>query len=205
MVKATGKPIGKAADKSTDTPMASIGGEPITDVRRDLKQFVETLIEVGKASLQSKIPDRKDLQRAVDKLDNSADAADVVGAVTRAIGQSEPGEAQEHALLCLWGALASAYIIGSRGTLSDNSKKVAKQVQAQEMRATTSKRRQEDPTTQILSEAVDKHLRPGDEAHPYKAADAMLISVNQAIESQGVPPAKRNRIAKIIKDRPVRP
>jgi hypothetical protein len=167
--------------------------EPVTDVRRELEQFVEFLIDTGTDSLQSKIPDREDLQRAVARLGGS------VGEVIHAIEQSESGEAHEHALRCLWSVLGDAFIIGSRGTLSDNSEAVARRWQAEKARVARSRQRQQDPTIRILAEVVDRLRRPGDEAHPHKMADAWLSEANQVLEAEGLRPVKRDRLANFIR------
>jgi hypothetical protein len=94
--------------------------EPITDVRAEVQDFVRFLRETGEASLETKnLPERKTLQRAVDRLDHSTSA--VIDAIESS-GSYE--HAREHALLSLWGALYSAYAIGSHGTVSENTKAV---------------------------------------------------------------------------------
>ncbi len=98
--------------------------EPITDIRAEVQDFVRFLRETGEASLETKnLPERKTLQRAVDRLDHSTSA---VIDVIESSGSHE--HAREHALLSLWDALYSAYAIGSHGTVSENTEVYIKAV-----------------------------------------------------------------------------
>ena len=125
-----------------------------------------------------------------------------MGQVIRALERSESGEACEHALLCLWSALGDAFIIGSRGTLSDNSRTVVEHVRTATMRAG----KLVTPTARILAEVVDKHplRRPGDEVHPYKTAGIVQDDVNRALAAEKLGPVGRHRIADHIKAHPIR-
>jgi hypothetical protein len=177
-----------------------IGSETFTDVRLELEQFIEFLMETGKDSLKAKIPDKRELHRAATTLGIAT------GAVVSVINQSESREVRNAALVNLWSALASAFVIGSHGTLSDNSKVAASHAQAQDAREKESKRRKEDPTPTMLviSKVVSQHLRPGDELHPWKTADAMLGDVNRALQAKGLRDVNRDRIVRFIKNNPAR-
>jgi hypothetical protein len=98
--------------------------EPITDIRAEVQDFVRFLRETGEGSLETKnLPERETLKRAVDKLGHSVN--EVVNVIERSVSHEH---AREHALHSLWGALYSAYAIGSYGTVSENTEVYVKAV-----------------------------------------------------------------------------
>jgi len=147
--------------------------EPITDIRTELLDFVRFLHETGNYSIGAGInlPERDVLQRAVAKLSPAVDS--VIAATDR----------DGDAALALWNALASAFIIGSRGTISDNTKTALAYDNTAKMRK--GKAAKKNPKDMIMRQVVDQKLQPGDRDQPWKAAAAMLDSVNQALEEAG--------------------
>jgi hypothetical protein len=169
--------------------MAKIKREPITDVRSELINFIGFLKDTGQGSISPgkvKLAERQALERAIARLGISTDG--VIDAIERSSG---PDHAREHALLSLWNALASAYTIGSEGTLSANSKVAAASAQADRARGAKDQRRQEDQEFQIIKRVVDQRRGPGDEKRPWKFGRAMLDDVNRALGAAGLDPLKR--------------
>jgi hypothetical protein len=100
--------------------------KPVKDVRWDLQFFIRFLRKTGEGSLKAKfnLPEREALQRAVQRLTNQHNQRTSV--TDSLIGILERCDIPEHtrevALHNLWSALASAYTIGSKGTVSKNTK-----------------------------------------------------------------------------------
>jgi hypothetical protein len=163
----------------------------------DLEGLVRFLIDTANTSLESKIDDREPLQWAVGKLSRFC-------AAIEALEQSGFSPAQKRAARrsLISRALAAAFEIGSLATESKNTVSVIKHRGTTPARAERSRLKQE--SDRILSEIVAGLQRPGDEAHPYKAADAILGRVNQALEAEGHPHVGRDRVAGLLKGQPAR-
>jgi hypothetical protein len=93
--------------------------KPVKDVRRDLQSFIRFLRKTGEGSLKAKfdLPERDMLQRRVQSLPPCAKSL-----ISIIETSGIPEHAQEVALHNLWSVLASAYIIGSEGTVGENTK-----------------------------------------------------------------------------------
>jgi hypothetical protein len=141
--------------------------------RTGLQDFSESLVGMGKASLEAglDLPEREALQRAVQKLGPYAES--LIGIIERS-GISEG--IQKAILLDVWGALTSAYTIGSQGTISENTKKGIDNLHAAGMRGGKDRRRREDPENLIIQEEVDRVV--GSDAPPHKV---VAIATNAAL------------------------
>jgi hypothetical protein len=164
----------------------------------DLEGFVRFLIDTGNASLESKIPDRKPLQWAIGKLSRFCAAFEAL----EQSGFISPTHKRAATRSLILGALAATFEIGSHGTESENTVSVIKHRGTAPARAGRSRLKQ--ATDRILSEIVPGLQHPGDEVHAHKAADAILGEVNQKLEVKGLPPVKRDRLARFIKANPAR-
>jgi len=114
--------------------------EPITNIRAEVQDFVRFLRETGEASLETKnLPERKTLQRAVRRVGPCVESLIFI-----IENSGIPEDVQEVALLNLWSALASAYMIGSQGTVSENTEVYIKVVGTAPARSTAAKNREPD-------------------------------------------------------------
>jgi hypothetical protein len=154
---------------------------PVGDIRRELQFFIRFLRKTGEGSLKVKfdLPEREALQRAVQMLD--PDTKSLIDIIDRS---GNPDHAREAALHNLWSALASAYVIGSEGTISKNTEIAIVNKRSDKMREAKGKRRQENPENQIIKESVLRN-RVGDKGHLYKAADVVLNEALPILRARG--------------------
>jgi len=122
------------------------------------QSFIRFLKKTGEGSLKAKfsLPQRARLQRAVDNLDHSTSA--VIDAIERLQWDHE----RKHVLHALWSALACAYMIGSEGTISDNTIAFAANDRAAKMR--DAKSRKSEPYNKRIEQAIaeaQKRFPPG--------------------------------------------
>ena len=133
--------------------------EPVTDIRAEVQDFVRFLRETGEASLETKfdLPERDLLQRRVQILGPCAES--LIGIIEKS---GIPEETREVALHNLWSVLMSAYIIGSEGTISENTKVAIKYLDAANMREAKVRHREpSDKRMQVTIAEAEKNCPPG--------------------------------------------
>jgi hypothetical protein len=140
--------------------------KPITDaragpVRTGLQDLIERLVGTGKASLEAglKLPEREALRHATAHLGPCTKS--LIGIIEES-GIS-PGM-QKAALLSLWGALEDAFMIGSQGTVSENTKKYIKAVGTAAGRSKAAEKRepQLELMAKLIREGLPARSRPRD-------------------------------------------
>ncbi|WMT73864.1 hypothetical protein [Bradyrhizobium sp. Ash2021] len=171
---------------------------PATDVRLDLQDFIRFLRETGEKSLEVKfdLPEREALQHAVQELDPATKS--LIGVIERS---GIPDEAREVAMHNLWSALASAYMIGSEGTISDNTEVAIANKRTDKMRGAKSKRQQDNPENKIIWEAALRNRAAG-ESRLYKAADVVVNEALPVLRARGcelTDKAVRGRAVRMLK------
>jgi hypothetical protein len=176
--------------------------KPVKNVRWDLQFFIRFLTKTGEGSLNAKfdLPEREALQRAVERLGASTDS--LIGVIERS---GIPNEAREVALHNLWSCLGSAYTIGSQGTLSANSKVVAKKQQVSRAQQGAKKRHQEDQVNKIINAEIYRHRRRGGENRMYKSAESIARDAYPVLEDHWSKNPKSKKITeKAVRERVAR-
>jgi hypothetical protein len=133
--------------------------KPVKDVRWDLRFFIRFLRKTGEGSLKAKfdLPEREALQRAVQKLDPCAKS--LIGIIE---GSGIPEADRWVALHNLWSVLASAYIIGSEGTVGKNTEVYIKALGTAPGRSKAAEKR--EPQLELMTKLIataEKACPPG--------------------------------------------
>jgi hypothetical protein len=154
---------------------------PAGDTSRELQSFIRFLRKTGEGSLKAafELPEREALQRAVQMLD--PDTKSLIHIVD---GSGIPDHAREVVLHNLWSALASAYLIGSEGTISKNTEVAIANMRSEKMREAKGMHRNENPQNQIIKESVLRN-RVGDKGRLYKVADVVVNEVQPILLAKG--------------------
>jgi hypothetical protein len=151
--------------------------KPVKDVRWDLRFFIRFLRKTGEGSLKAKfdLPERELLQARVQKLGPCAES--LIGIIEKS---GIPEDAKWVALHNLWSVLASAYIIGSEGTISENTKVAINYLDTADMRE--AKDRHREPSDKRIREAI----REAEKKYPPGFRGRMTAIDNDVVHKVGV-------------------
>jgi hypothetical protein len=95
----------------------------------------------------------------------------------------------------LWDLISSAFVGGSRGTVTVSGKNYVHHVQTQKMRDD----RASAPAEVALLKAIVAERGDSPVEHPFKEADAILKNVNMRLESDEFPPVTVDAIYRRLK------
>jgi hypothetical protein len=161
----------------------------VTAAGHELRAFVKSLIETGKEMLEAPfdLPEQEVLQGAIQQLDPCAlfliDMIESLGL---------PKGMRDIALLNLGNFAACAYTIGSRGTVTKNTRAAITGIMRESKR--------EDPINPIIKEVMERHCNS--KGRTYNKV--VVREVQPLLEKQGhqiSDKAVRERIARLKKAR----